>query len=244
MLTHDRGTSVGMIALSMFDAHDDRRPADRPHLDQRQHLSPAVKPHRLSEPRCSTPTGPAPPRPRPRRRCWPPAWVRRPSCRGGRWAIPRSPRWHKCFAYNDGIRGAARHHSISQRARSRRNDLARKHFPTARSTPRWCGACTTTWRPCGFPTMSGRRILKNKPGRNRYWVVPAADHYVQCDAPAQLAQIVRLTAGGGIVVAAHAQRSAGRCGARGPDPMKLPASQDYSTASQTRSIVSRRDASS
>lgn len=38
--------------------------------------------------------------------------------------------------------------------------------------------------------------LRNKPGRNRYWVVPGADHYLQCDAPAQLAQIIRLTAEG------------------------------------------------
>ena len=35
------------------------------------------------------------------------------------------------------------------------------------------------------------------PGTNRYWVVPGADHYVQCDAPGQLGQIVRLTARGG-----------------------------------------------
>ena len=40
-------------------------------------------------------------------------------------------------------------------------------------------------------------FLKNKPGTNRYWIVPGADHYVQCDAPTQLAQIVRLTAQGG-----------------------------------------------
>ena len=38
--------------------------------------------------------------------------------------------------------------------------------------------------------------MKNKPGRNRYWVVPTADHYLQCDAPQQLAQIIRLTANG------------------------------------------------
>src|SRR4029079_16983522 len=35
--------------------------------------------------------------------------------------------------------------------------------------------------------------LRSKPGRNRYWVVPGADHYLQCDAPAELAQIIRLT---------------------------------------------------
>ena len=36
--------------------------------------------------------------------------------------------------------------------------------------------------------------VKDKPGRNRYWVVPGADHYVQCDAPAEVAAIIRLTA--------------------------------------------------
>jgi pimeloyl-ACP methyl ester carboxylesterase len=39
-------------------------------------------------------------------------------------------------------------------------------------------------------------FLKEKPGRNRYWIIPTADHYLQCDAPQQLAQIVRLTAAG------------------------------------------------
>lgn len=36
--------------------------------------------------------------------------------------------------------------------------------------------------------------LKDKPGRNHYWVLPTADHYLQCDAPRQLAAIVRLSA--------------------------------------------------
>ena len=37
--------------------------------------------------------------------------------------------------------------------------------------------------------------LKDSPGHNRYWVVPGADHYVQCDAPGEVAQIIRLTTG-------------------------------------------------
>ncbi|MGB3231928.1 MAG: alpha/beta hydrolase [Mycobacterium sp.] len=37
--------------------------------------------------------------------------------------------------------------------------------------------------------------LKHSPGHNRYWVVPGADHYVQCDAPSEVAQIIRLTTG-------------------------------------------------
>jgi hypothetical protein len=39
-----------------------------------------------------------------------------------------------------------------------------------------------------------QKFLHDKPGRNRYWILPTADHYLQCDAPAQLAQLVRLTA--------------------------------------------------
>jgi hypothetical protein len=36
--------------------------------------------------------------------------------------------------------------------------------------------------------------LRDKPGRNHYWVLPTADHCLQCDAPRQLADVVRLTA--------------------------------------------------
>ena len=38
--------------------------------------------------------------------------------------------------------------------------------------------------------------MKEKPGRNRYWIVPSADHYLQCDAPKELAEIIRLTVKG------------------------------------------------
>jgi pimeloyl-ACP methyl ester carboxylesterase len=38
--------------------------------------------------------------------------------------------------------------------------------------------------------------LRHKPGRNHYWLLPTADHYPQCDAPRQLAHIIRLTADG------------------------------------------------
>ncbi|CAN3129788.1 alpha/beta fold hydrolase [Mycobacterium sp. smrl_JER01] len=41
-----------------------------------------------------------------------------------------------------------------------------------------------------------QQYLKPKPGVNRYWVIPGADHYVQCDAPVQLAEIIRRTADG------------------------------------------------
>lgn len=38
--------------------------------------------------------------------------------------------------------------------------------------------------------------LRDKPGRNHFWLLPTADHYPQNDNPQQLAQIVRLTANG------------------------------------------------
>ena len=38
-----------------------------------------------------------------------------------------------------------------------------------------------------------QEFLRDKPGLNRYWVLPTADHYLQCDAPAGLADIVRVT---------------------------------------------------
>jgi pimeloyl-ACP methyl ester carboxylesterase len=38
--------------------------------------------------------------------------------------------------------------------------------------------------------------LRDMPGRSQYWVLPNADHYLQCDAPAELAKVVRLTAAG------------------------------------------------
>jgi pimeloyl-ACP methyl ester carboxylesterase len=41
-----------------------------------------------------------------------------------------------------------------------------------------------------------QEFLRDKPGLNRYWILPSADHYLQCDAPEQLADILRRTASG------------------------------------------------
>ncbi len=49
MLTHDRGSSVGMIALEMLAAQDPPVVPRRPHPDERQHLPPAVQPHRVPD---------------------------------------------------------------------------------------------------------------------------------------------------------------------------------------------------
>ncbi|MBX7455464.1 alpha/beta hydrolase [Mycolicibacterium sp. 3033] len=53
--------------------------------------------------------------------------------------------------------------------------------------------------PLRVATHVWQTYLRSKPGRNRFWVVPGADHYLQCDAPAELAQIIRLSLAGGSV---------------------------------------------
>jgi pimeloyl-ACP methyl ester carboxylesterase len=99
----------------------------------------------------------------------------------------------KCFAHNDGIRVLP--------------DTIRYLYERAADETRWLESLSRsdtnlnlvwgvhdTVAPLRVPNHVWQTYLKNKPGRNRYWVVPTADHYVQCDAPAQLAQIIRLTA--------------------------------------------------
>lgn len=100
------------------------------------------------------------------------------------------------FAHNDGIRVLP--------------DTIQYLHERAADETRWLQALSTSevdttvvWglhdnvAPLRVPNHVWQTYLKGKPGRNRYWVVPGADHYLQCDAPAQLAEIVRLTARGG-----------------------------------------------
>lgn len=101
----------------------------------------------------------------------------------------------KCFAHNDGIRVLP---DTIQYLHERAADETRWLEGLSRSEVN----LTLAWglhdgvAPLRVPNHVWQTYLKNKPGRNRYWVVPTADHYVQCDAPGQLAQIIRLTADG------------------------------------------------
>ncbi|WP_123025674.1 alpha/beta fold hydrolase [Mycolicibacterium stellerae] len=101
----------------------------------------------------------------------------------------------KCFAHNDGIRVLP--------------DTIRYLHERADNETRWLEALSRcevdlslVWgvhdnvAPLRVPNHVWQTYLKDKPGQNRYWVVPTADHYVQCDAPAQLAQIIRTTVDG------------------------------------------------
>ncbi|MFB1297091.1 alpha/beta fold hydrolase [Mycobacterium sp. pW049] len=101
----------------------------------------------------------------------------------------------RCFAYNDGIRvlpDTIRY--LHERAADETGWLDRLSTLDVDTTLIW--GLHDGVAPLRVANHVWQTYLKPKPGRNRYWVVPTADHYLQCDAPDQLAQIIRLTARG------------------------------------------------
>lgn len=101
----------------------------------------------------------------------------------------------KCFAHNDGIRVMPDLiQYLNERAADETGWLEALSESKVNTTVVW--GLHDNVSPVRVPNYVWQRYLKHKPGRNRYWVVPSADHYLQCDAPRQLAQIVRLTAKG------------------------------------------------
>ncbi|GFG99361.1 hypothetical protein MTIM_52400 [Mycobacterium timonense] len=104
----------------------------------------------------------------------------------------------QCFAHNDGIRVLPDTiQYLNERAADETCWLDALSTSDVNTTVVW--GVHDSVAPLRVPNHVWQAYLKNKPGRNRYWVVPGADHYLQCDAPGQLAQIVRLTAQGGDV---------------------------------------------
>lgn len=192
MLTHDRGTSVGMIALDML-ATADVPPAEviltnanifLPLANltafQTALLDPATARDTV---RATTPdmlaAGLAATTFMPRRTL----------------ADPEIAALSQCFAHNDGIAVLP--------------DTIQYLNERAADETSWLGALSKSgintslvWglhdnvAPVRVANFVWHTFLKNKPGRNRYWIVPGADHYLQCDAPQHLAQLVRLTAMG------------------------------------------------
>jgi len=101
----------------------------------------------------------------------------------------------QCFAHDDGIRVLPDViQYLNERAAGEISWLEALSKSDVNTTVAW--GMHDNVSPLRVPNYVWETYLKNKPGRNRYWVVPGADHYLQCDAPGQLAQIVRLTAGG------------------------------------------------
>lgn len=99
----------------------------------------------------------------------------------------------KCFAHNDGVRVLPDTiQYLHERAADETGWLEALSTSDVNTTVVW--GVHDNVSPLRVPNYVWQTYLKNKPGRNRYWVIPGADHYLQCDAPGQLAQIVRLTA--------------------------------------------------
>lgn len=194
ILTHDRGSSVGMIAVNMLAAQDPPiAPVDLILTNGNIYLplsNLTVYQTALLDPATGRATAAA---------------TTPETLAAGLGASTFMPRrtladpeiaaLAKSFAHNDGIRVLP--------------DTIQYLHERAADETRWLEALSTSpvnitvvWglhdnvAPLRVPNHVWQAYLKNKPGRNRFWVVPGADHYIQCDAPTQLAQIVRLTAQG------------------------------------------------
>ena len=195
MLTHDRGSSVGMIALGMLAAEDPPAlPVDVIFTNANIYLplsNLTVWQTALLDPATARATAAA---------------TTPETLAAGLGVTTFMPRrtpedpeiaaLAKCFAHNDGIRVMP--------------DVIQYLHERAKGETGWLEALskipvntTLVWglhdnvAPLRVANQVWHTYLKDKPGRSRYWVLPTADHYLQCDAPGQLAQIVRLTAEGG-----------------------------------------------
>jgi pimeloyl-ACP methyl ester carboxylesterase len=192
MLTHDRGSSVGMIALEMLAAQDPPVvPVDLILTNANIYLplsNLTVFQTALLDP--STGRGIA-------------AATTPDMLAAGLGASTFMPRrtledpeiaaLAKCFAHNHGIRVLPDTiQYLNERAADETGWLEGLSKNPVNTTVVW--GIHDNVSPLRVPNYVWQTYLKTKPGRNRYWVVPGADHYLQCDTPGQLAQIVRLTA--------------------------------------------------
>jgi pimeloyl-ACP methyl ester carboxylesterase len=194
MLTHDRGSSVGMIALEMLASLDPpAAPVDLILTNANIYLplsNLTVFQTALLDPTTGRATAAA---------------TTPEMLAAGLGAATFMPRrtpddpeiaaLAKCFAHNDGIRVLPDTiQYLNERSADETGWLEALSKSPVSATVVW--GLHDNVSPLRVPNYVWQTYLKSKPGRNRYWVVPGADHYLQCDAPAQLAEIVRLTARG------------------------------------------------
>jgi pimeloyl-ACP methyl ester carboxylesterase len=192
MLTHDRGTSIGMIALTMFDDLEDASPPSEVIFTnaniylplanltgfQKALLDPTVA---RSTARATTPellaAGMGATTFMPRRGADDPEIV----------ALAQ------CFAHND--QAAVLPDTIQylhERAADETNWLQALSVNDINTSLVW--GLHDNVAPVRVANYVWQEFLRDKPGLNRYWILPSADHYLQCDAAAQLADVVRITA--------------------------------------------------
>jgi pimeloyl-ACP methyl ester carboxylesterase len=192
MLTHDRGSSVGMIALGMLAAqHPPALPVDVIATNANIYL-PLSNLTAYQTALLDGATGRAT------------AAATTPDLLaaglGSSTFIPRRTledpeiaALAKCFAHNDGIRVLPDTiQYLHERAEGETGWLEALSKLPVNATLVW--GLHDNVSPLRVANHVWQGYLRDMPGRSRYWVIPGADHYLQCDAPEQLAQIVRLTA--------------------------------------------------
>lgn len=194
MLTHDRGSSVGMIAVGMLAALDPPAAPEDLILTNANIYLPLSNltafQTALLDPATARATAAA---------------TTPEMLAAGMGASTFMPRrtlddpeiaaLAKCFAHNDGVRVLPDTiQYLHERAADEIGWLEALSTSDVNTTVVW--GVHDNVAPLRVPNHVWRTYLRNKPGRNRYWVIPGADHYLQCDTPGQLAQIVRLTARG------------------------------------------------
>lgn len=194
MLTHDRGTSVGMIALSMFAAQNQGSAPTEVILTNANIYLPLANlttfQTALLNPETARGTAAA---------------TTPDMLAAGMGATTFMPRrtpadpeiaaLAECFAHNDGV--AVLPDTIqylNERAADETNWLTALSMNSVNTALVW--GLHDNVSPVRVANFVWRNFLHDKPGRNRYWILPSADHYLQCDAPAQLAEVVRITAAG------------------------------------------------
>ncbi|HTH87268.1 alpha/beta fold hydrolase [Mycobacterium sp.] len=191
LLTHDRGSSVGIIALTMLSAED--QPAEVVLTNANIYLplsNLTAFQTALLDPATGRSTAAA---------------TTPEMLAAGLGVSTFMPRrtledseiaaLAKCFAFNSGIDVLPDTiQYLNERAADETNWLEALSKKDVNTTLVW--GLHDNVSPVRVPNFVWATYLKNKPGRNRYWILPSADHYLQCDAPQQLAQIVRLTVGG------------------------------------------------
>ena len=194
MVTHDRGSSVGMIALDMLSGeHPGAVPADFVMTNANIFL-PLANLTAFQTALLDEATGRAT------------AAATTPELlAAGLGASTFMPRRDlsdpeiaalaKCFAHNDGIRVLPDTIQYLHEWAADETSLLEKLSKSEVNLTLLWGVHDGV-APLRVPNHVWQTYLKSKPGRNRYWVVPTADHYLQCDAPGQLAQIIRTTAEG------------------------------------------------
>ncbi len=194
MLTHDRGTSVGMIALDVLCQSPDLTAPTEVILTNANIYLPLANltafQSALLDPMTARDTA----------RATTPEMLA--AGMGASTFLPRRAlddpeiaALAACLAFNDGITVLPDTiQYLNERAADETSWLDALSRNTIDTALVW--GLHDNVAPLRVANFVWQNYLKDKPGRNRYWILPTADHYLQCDAPRQLAQVVRLTTQG------------------------------------------------